>query len=388
MLFGLFLLMYLSDSYLAQFSFAKPIKPFYLLGIGAAFFLGRNEMRQGSKFYFVFIPFITLAFLLIAKSERPSAALQKTISYLLLVLLIPNITVQLFKKYGPVIFKHFVVLITLLLFVAIILRLAGVSMVGLNRFHGFLGNPNAIGLNCTTFFIFFLVVKQYFPQVFSRIEILIIYAVIAYSCIESGSRNAIFSISLFLILSRFFKVSQVLGMIILFLGVLAYQIIIENSQVIIQQIGLSSFLRANTLESGSGRLVAWQFGWEQIQLNFFFGKGLGHEEYIYFSEGNQQMLNLLGTDGGAHNSFISIWLSTGLFGLLLFMYALVSKFVIAAKNTFLALPILAMILFSAFFESWLIGSLNPYTILIIISLTIMTSHEFNKEKPQGSFSIL
>ncbi len=166
MLFGLFLLLYFSDSYLAQFSFAKPIKPYYLLGIGAAFFLGRNELRQGSTFYFVFLPFLTFAFLVIGKSEMPKFALQKTISYLLLVILVPNITLRLFKEYGPAIFKQFIVLITLFLLVAIVFRLAGISMVGLNRFHGFLGNPNAIGLNCTTFFVFFSCCKTVFPSAF------------------------------------------------------------------------------------------------------------------------------------------------------------------------------------------------------------------------------
>ena len=387
-LFGFFLLLYFSDSYVEQFSFAKPTKPFYLIGIGVAFFLGRCELKQGSRFFAIFIPFLALAFLVIGKSEIPSMAAQKTLSYLLFILIIPNLTISLYKRYGPNILRQFIVLLTLLLLIALLLKFSGSNIVGRDRFRGFLGNPNAIGLNCTTFFILFVVVKQYFPNLFIRREVLFIYIVILTSCFFSGSRNAIFSISIFILLARFFTLSPFFGMIIMLLAGMSYQLVMDNLHFIVQQLGLSSFLRESTLDNASGRNVAWRFGWEEIQKNFFLGKGFGHEEYIYFHDGNQQMLNLMGSEGAAHNSFISIWLSTGLFGLVLFMYAILSKFITAAKNTFIALPILAMILFSAFFESWLIGSLNPYSILLMMSLTIMTAHEFNQEKPKGSFSLL
>ena len=135
-------------------------------------------------------------------------------------------------------------------------------------------------------------------------------------------------------------------------------------------------------------MVAWQFGWEQIQLNFWWGKGFGHEEYIYYYGDNQLKLNLLGHDGASHNSYIAMWLNTGLVGLCLFYSVFLGKFLKASKNSVLAFPVLFATLFSANFESWLMGSLNPYTILLIISLTVMTSDEFNQDRNPSDVSLL
>jgi hypothetical protein len=52
----------------------------------------------------------------------------------------------------------------------------------------------------------------------------------------------------------------------------------------------------------------------------------------------------------------------------------------SSKYTALAFPIMFAITFSAIFESWLIGSLNPFTIIFVIILTLISSDIFHAPK--------
>ena len=62
-------------------------------------------------------------------------------------------------------------------------------------------------------------------------------------------------------------------------------------------------------------------------------------------------------------------------------------FMKGAKKTRLAFPLMFAVLFSANFESWLAGSLNPITILFWILLTLITSEEF-VSKDEKDFTVV
>lgn len=53
--------------------------------------------------------------------------------------------------------------------------------------------------------------------------------------------------------------------------VFVYQIVSDNLVDIIVNLGLGQQFRVETLENGSGRIIAWQFAWQEIQNNLFLG---------------------------------------------------------------------------------------------------------------------
>ena len=163
--------------------------------------------------------------------------------------------------------------------------------------------------------------------------------------------------------------SPVLGFIIFILTIFVYQIVSENLIDIIVSLGLGDELRVDTLESGSGRIIAWKFAWQHIQDSFYFGNGFSYTEYLFRQ--NYEYLSKLGHQGAAHNAYLTIWLDTGLMGLIAFFIGLIITFYKASKYSKLAIPILYSILFSNYYESWITASLNPFTIQLLFTLTII-----------------
>src|SRR5690606_21078237 len=86
-------------------------------------------------------------------------------------------------------------------------------------------------------------------------------------------------------------------------------------------------------------------------------------------------LSALGHKGGAHDTYLALWLNVGVVGLILYFRGLAPILIKATNNTSIALAVLFSLLFSILYESWLAGSLNPYTILLLVILTIMSEEE-------------
>jgi O-antigen ligase len=137
-------------------------------------------------------------------------------------------------------------------------------------------------------------------------------------------------------------------------------------------------LRLDTFSTLSGRSVAWEFAWQQIQTDFFIGKGFSYTEYIY--KINYDYLSMLGHQGAAHNSYLTFWLDTGLIGLILFLIGLGITFFKASKLSPLAMPLLYAVLLSNNFESWITASLNPFTIQLLIILSVIFNQKFKLQE--------
>ena len=178
---------------------------------------------------------------------------------------------------------------------------------------------------------------------------------------------------IFYVFQRFFSVSPILGFIGFVITVFLIEIISNNLTSILLSVGLGDFFRVNTLEEGSGRYIAWDFAWKQIQNNFFIGKGFGYDEF--YMRQHYTALGKLGHQGGIHNSFLTFWMDQGVVGLFIFLRSFVLMFIKAAQKTRLAFPIMFAIIFSALFESWLVGSLSAYAFIAMVIYTIITSEE-------------
>ena len=377
-LLGFFFILILSDSRLASLQFAVTVKNIYLLFIALVTF---NEMRNHGiiiSFYKYFIAFFCVAIVTILFNPDMSLSFQKTLSYILFFIFVPNYIFIVFKKYGFMLFKSLVYFVGLILILGLVLNITNPEMTNLvGRFRGLLGNPNGLGLFTFLFILLFFTLNEHFPNLFSRNEKIVIYGISFFCLLKCGARASLISTVLFLFFYRFYKMSPIVGFVIFIIVLLLYQLISDNLVNIIVSLGLGEQFRVETLETGSGRVIAWKFAWDEIQYNFFLGKGFSYNEYLFRK--NYDYLSRLGHEGMAHNSYLTIWLDTGLVGLILFLTGLFSIFLKAAKRSRLSIPVLYSVLFSNYYESWITASLNPFTIQLVFILTVIFIYDFKPD---------
>ncbi|MBI4947866.1 MAG: O-antigen ligase family protein [Bacteroidetes bacterium] len=383
---GFAVILILSDSRYKGLAFAADVKVIYILLLSLFFFFDRKNFGSVNKLFYLFAPFLILSLFLIVISDDWGKCFQKTLSYTLLLFVVPNYVVKVYQIRGEFFFRNIVFLFALFLIAGVAMKLAGSPMVSLaGRYRGVFGNPNGLGLFCTIFFLLFFVVQEYYPSLFLKREKIFIYVLIIFSAIASGSRNTIVCLLSFLVFMRLYKLSPFIGFFVLAFIAIGYELIFQNFETIIRYLSLGEYFRIETLATGSGRNVAWHFAWERIQENFFFGKGFAYDEILFYGKDSVQ-LSMLGHQGNAHNSYLTIWLNTGIIGLFFFARGFLLAFINGAKNSRIAFPVMFTILFSANFESWMAASLNPITIQLWIILTIFTSVEFNENKKLYSLS--
>lgn len=368
------LLLFMADNRHHIFTFAKDIKDVVLILLSLFVLFDKKQFPQKSHLFYPFTAFLALSLVMCYRHPTPFVSFQKTISYILLFSVVPNYFVKVLNENAAYFFRTFIIFFTMMLFIGLTMIVWKYNDVYyLGRYNGLLGNPNGAGSYCTVFSILVAVALFYFPNLFSKSELWFIIIVIGLTVILSSSRNAIFSILIFLFFLRFYKISPLVGFVIIIISALLFQILSQELPDIISALGLQKYFRLQHLNDGSGRLIAWNFGWQEIQHNFLFGRGFAYEEYFFFQ--NKEMLSDEGHQGGIHNTYLSIWMNTGLAGLILFLIGLLRSFIKAASNSYLAMPALFAILFSITFESWFVGSLNPFT---IIALFIITSLQMKK----------
>jgi O-antigen ligase len=86
-------------------------------------------------------------------------------------------------------------------------------------------------------------------------------------------------------------------------------------------------------------------------------------------------LERMGHQGGVHNAYLSFWFDVGIIGLLLFFRSFILIFIKASKLVPMSIGVMFAVLFSVSYESWLVSSLNPFTIILVIILTIVSEEE-------------
>ncbi|MFM7016569.1 MAG: O-antigen ligase family protein [Bacteroidota bacterium] len=381
------MLLFFSDNRQPEFAFAGETKDIALIVMSAFVLLDAKSFKEKSKIWYPFLAFFILAFIVIFRNPYPLLAFQKTLSFFLMLALIPNyVTHELAKDEGKHLFTLWIWSGTLLFLagfvVSVVMPVDYTFLVG--RYNGLLGNPNGIGSFATIFFALIMLTLQKHPKLFTLPQLILIFGALALSVLLSESRNSIFSILIFLFFARFYKLSPMLGFVILIITGLLYEIITENLPLIVNALGLGSYLRVEHLEDGSGRLIAWQFGWEKIQDNFLLGKGFSYEETLF--DVNQKWLQSQGTLGGVHNTYLALWLNTGLIGLILYLVGLLSNFLKSVTYNYLSLPTLFAFLFSCTFEAWFQGSLNPFTIMALACISLL--HFRNVEKEENTVPVL
>jgi len=370
MIAAFFFILFLSDNRHNELLFAAKCKDLVLLTLVGLFILDSKSFPNKSKLIIPFIPFFIVAFIMSTRNWNPVLSFQKCLSFSLMLGIIPSYFIRQLETDGRRFLRMMIWTCTtmwLLGFVMMFLLNDWVYLAG--RYNGLLGNPNGIGILATLFFIFIMLSEQKYPDLFSRNERILVYGSLIISVLFASSRNAIFSIMIFVFFGRFYKISSWLGFMLVLVVAILYQAINENLPLIINSLGLGEYMRVEHLNDGSGRLIAWTYGWREIQNNFMLGRGFAYEEMWF--EANKNWLNNLGHQGGIHNTYLALWMNTGLVGLLLYLYGFFRTFFVAAQKNYYAVPTMFAIMFSMTFEAWFQASLNPFTIIALLIITLL-----------------
>lgn len=376
---GFIFILILSDSLEIQMSFAKSFKNIYILMLFFFLIISMQKQERSVKLYQYFVPFFIFALLGLLYSPIFSTSFQKLLSYFLLFIAVPNYVIRSYDEHGTNFLRNLVYFLFSIVIIGFLLRFynSEIAFSHGGRLRGMFGNPNGLGIFMILFFILFTIINSKYPELFSRTEKIILFLIMFYVLFKTGSRTALLAVVLFYGLNQIFKYSSFLGFVAFFLILVSMEVIIIYLPKIIISLGLSDSLRLETLEEGSGRLIAWEFAWKNIQESFFIGKGMGYDEHLMRK--NYEMLSKAGHEGGVHNTYLIIWLNTGLLGLIAFLRSLILIFIKGSRNNTYAFPAMFAIMLSINFEPWLAASLNPYTILFLIILTLLTEDIFNNE---------
>ncbi len=376
---GFFFILILSDSELPVLLFAKNIKIVYLVMLAGFFIKDNEEFRPFSKIHTYFIPFFIIGIICLFFSPSLFIGFQKTFSYILMFILIPNFVTKLYRDHKETFFRNLIFFGATICIAGFLLyfvkkEYAFNAIIG--RYNGIFGNPNGLGLYAFLLFALFFTLNDIYEDLFSRLEKGIVYFAILFSIIFSNSRNAFISVVILIVFENFFKRSSFLGIIMSIILFSASLLISDYIPILIRQLGLESFFRLNTLQELSGRAVAWQFAWHKIQNNYFLSRGFGYDEFTM--RANYHMLSKMGTQGGVHSSYLSLWLNFGLVGMLVYLRSFFLTFFKAIKINRVSFSIMYAVLFSAAFEGLFIGSLNPQMIILLITITILCDSDFHR----------
>lgn len=355
--------------------FAKDLKIFAPLALVGFMFLNLEDFKPFPKIFINFLPFLVVAIVGLNYSINLNVGIQKTISYAIMYFAVPAYVVYLDRYYGERFWKALLTFLIGMLTIGVVLRFVAPQIAlieGTSRFKSVLGNPNGLGIFLNLTFILWLVIREFQLATFTRKENSYIFLILAVSVIWSGSRNGMMSMFMFYMMYRLIRINWFLVLIVV-AAIIGFQDqFFEFFISIIEFFQLENFFRVESLEEGSGRKIAWVFAWDEIQKYFFVGGGFGHDEHIM--RPNYAWLARLGHQGGVHNSYLSMWFDTGIVGVILYFAGFVRIVFASMRQNYLVLAFGVTILFNIVYESWIVGSLNPFTIIFLINLTIFSAN--------------
>jgi O-antigen ligase len=368
--------------------FAKDLKPLIPLSLLGFYLLDKENFKPYPKFFYSFIPFLLIVIIGLMNSYELTQGIQRTISYAIMFAMVPAYVTKLNRDMGSFFWLSLFTYIIGMLTIGVVLGFAipdiGI-LEGTDRFKGIFGNPNGAGFFSAFIFILWMVLEEFKLIKLTKRERWYALSILLITIIWCGSRNSLLTVFLFYITLRLIKFNWFLAVIAILAFAFFNEFIFVGLIELISFFGLEEYFRIDNLEEGSGRYVAWAFAWEEIKRNFFFiGGGFGAGEY--YMHINYNKLSLLGHQGGIHNSYLSFWFDSGLIGLIAFFAAVIRQLIRGIKGNYIAIAFGAALFFNLSYESWLIASLNPFTIIFLIIFTII-AEKLEVDVTQPNFEV-
>jgi O-antigen ligase len=359
--------------------FLEPAKGLRLPAVGvlAVYSLTMAASRTVARPAIWFAPFVAVASLAAFRGGQTTLALSKTLSYYLVVIVAfqfgarvvttwPGLTARIVNR---------VLVIVAWTGLALVLLGPTVALFGPNqRFRGIMGNPDGIGLLASLALPFQLALLDAAPPERQRGIKLGILAMVTsgIACLSRGALIGILLVPLtrWMMHGRWATRIAAAGIVILIAGG-TYLTIQASDQIVGTRAG--DLLRANTLATGGGRFLAWPFAVNYIREAPIIGRGFAFDELIFDEEHRDPgfSIGIGGHQGGVHNGYLALLLTTGFVGLVLFFGFLVA--VVRSTRQFAAVaPLLAVAAWSSVVENWITGSLNSFTFLFFLEILLIS----------------
>lgn len=368
---ALMAILLMSDSRSRLLSFAATAK----IGVVVLLFLHvlknfATYRTSYAKIYLYFLPFMVYALLTNLWANDPVTSLQKSMSYVMVMFAVPLYFVKALEDNQLLVVDIFVYMIVVLSIGFVLYVLSPDFVLLMDRYRGLLGNPNGLGMFVVVTGLLAYVLYQNGEKTTSLKMLFVMVLVLSLASFAlTRSRTSLFVLLMFLLFSRLRYFTNIASLVVFVMIVVGYELLLAQIPVIAVSLGLEEYLRLETLETGSGRQIAWDYALIQIENVYFSGGGFGYTEFLYKRDYHE--LSMLGHQGNAHNSYLTLWLDTGLIGLSLFALGMIRTVFVAARRSSWALPYFFPIIFTSYYESWLAASLNPFTSVFLMSLCFM-----------------
>ncbi|MDC1226298.1 O-antigen ligase family protein [Algibacter sp.] len=362
---------FLGDNYSGPFSFTQNFR-FVLTGV-SIIYLHKYKLFENNKANYL-LPFTIIAFgITLLLSPLGILAILRSVAFWLIALVIFKLLGLLYKK-NPIRTSELLVLILTSYFfiniVLVFLPFLNTYLVG--RFKGLAANPNGLALIGMFSYAVLELIRKRKDTTFKKNFFIIFKAALFFIIILTGSRTALFSVLIFEIFNQFLKNKVLLFMssvLLAVLFVLSYSITIEE---FVNMMGMSEYLRVDSLADASGRLDVWPVVWEEIKRAPWFGNGIMYDNY-FIGEYVERYIgeNAARQWSGVWSSYLSLLLDVGIIGILAYAYFWVNLFRKAQyKNV--AIAFVVMCILSGITESWMAASMNAFTPMMFLFWAIQT----------------
>ena len=352
------------------FIFARPLRIVMMVILSTySFWEFRLGIYQINRFFLAFMPFVAVSLLAMIFSPALDLAISKTFSFVLLYFVGLHYIHHRFRTLHITMLADIMYICHLIFFIGLILLPILPSMVSYGglRYNGMLGNPNGMGLFIVISSPITVYVFSKVPNISKRYRNLTWFAILL-SLALCSSRNSILSFSIFWLMYSAFRGNSYKGLIFIFVvgPIVLLFITMVDLVELVYTLGLEKYLRMKDIESGSGRVHAWEHATTIFWDNPLIGCGFACEEYSFIYKFNFKLW-ATGHQGGVHNSYLAFLVNTGIVGTGLYLGYIISIFRRMGNYRF-TIPYLGAVAMSAIFESWLFSSLNPFHILFLCTM--------------------
>ncbi|MUU77876.1 O-antigen ligase family protein [Winogradskyella endarachnes] len=354
------------DNYKNVLSFAQNSR-FVILGISLLILFRYNLLQSIEAIYI--LPFSIIAtFITYFNSNFGMEAVLRGVSYFLVALVVFKITFLLIdynaKRFYNLLVTILSIYFALNLFVFFVPFIGEIYIKG--RFMGLMANPNGLAMVSLISYGIIDVIKKIELSSFKGRYLTIFKLGLLILIVLSGSRTAIFSLLIYEIIIRLLKY-RLLLFVVLLLIIYIYGISASlNINSVIDSLGLSSFLRTESLEDASGRTEVWAVAVEEIKNQPWLGKGMLYDSYFINSYADRFIGEVRARHwSGIWNSYLSLLLNVGVIGLLAFSFFWYKMFALSQMKI-VRFAFLLLCLFSAISESWMAASMNAFMPLVFL----------------------